>query len=492
MTADIFSRPARLGSLLTNQTESCVAQLFREKTVLVRLEAAFSIIPDARETFLFTVNQVLRFCSNVSICVEDGSAELIPICHNLADQIHGEGQSVQVVQDIASSAADAIVNVGARVLPRFPAATINSSGWVARLATGNCKSEALYWRPEKPNPLGSLAAACLGAGAAFMAIVGRPMTSLIETSLFAHQSGAPGTLMTGPPLPDSPLPIDAFLVGCGAVTNGWAYAVKRLPLTGKLEAVDRQSLREENLGSYVAAGRDGVGKKKAVLIRALLSPAIRVTERPDQWEFFKIRISHGLQVPPLIVAGLDNVTTRHSVQRLWPETLIDMASGGLESQVIVKHKSGDGQCLLNALNVPPDEIHWADALARETGVSAELIAHEPTGDITQAEVDAAPESKKAALRNSIGKPRCGHINWHTLELEENDPDFAPAVPFVSAFSGLVGAAETVKLLMGKRHSHSLYFQRSFKSGHARALQMKCDPTCECQLAAVPSKETLAI
>jgi hypothetical protein len=43
-------------------------------------------------------------------------------------------------------------------------------------------------------------------------------------------------------------------------------------------------------------------------------------------------------------------------------------------------------------------------------------------------------------------PRCGYINRRTLELEGDDSDFAPAVPFVTAFSGVVGAAETMKWL----------------------------------------------
>jgi ThiF family len=489
VTGELFSRPARLAALLSKRTEACVLQLFTKKTVLVRLEAPFTAIPDARETFLFTVNQVLRFCSNVGICISREAADLIPLCNSLADQVHGEGETIKVVNDIGSVAADAIVNVGSEVLPGLPSATINSSGWVARLATGNCDSIPLYWRGEYSNPLGALAAACLGSAAAFMAIVGKPITSLMETSLFTYQSGTPGTLKTGPPLPDSPYTIDAFLVGCGAVTNGWAYAVKRLPLTGRLQAIDKQSLRKENLGSYVAAGRDDVGKKKAVLIKELLSPAIVVTERPDQWEFFKIRISDGLRVPPLIVAGLDNVTTRHSVQRMWPQALIDMAAGELQSQVIVKHKGSDGQCLLNALTIPPNEVSWAEALAKETGLSPELIAQDPTGEITQAEVDSAPEDKKERLQRVVGRPRCGHINSQSLELEGYDPDFAPAVPFVTAFSGVVGAAETVRILMGQRHIHSLHFQRSFRSGQARALQMKCDPACECQLPTLPPKET---
>jgi hypothetical protein len=256
--------------------------------------------------------------------------------------------------------------------------------------------------------------------------------------------------------------------------------MKRLAVVGRLQAIDRQSLRLENIWSYVAVGRESVGKPKVVLIRELLSPAINVTERADHWEFFKIWLDHGLEVPPLIIAGLDNVTTRHSVQRLWPGTLIDMAAEGLQSQVIVKHKQGDGLCLLRALSVPPGEVDWAQNLASATGLDPAQIANEPTGEITLAEIEAAPVDKQAELRTALGKPRCGHINRQSLQMEGHDADFAPAVPFVTGYSGVVGAAETMKWLMGHRHPDSLHFQKSFESSRSRALKMKCDPSCECQ------------
>ncbi len=480
MEREMFSRPARLGAFITGKSEEAVIHLFTEKRILVRLEAPFREVADARESFLFAVNQCLRFCSNVTVCVEGDSDELFRACDSIAVQIHGPGASVEAVKKATSLTFDAIVNLGTEVLSDLSSATINSSGWVARLATAGSATPNLYWKPETQNPLGALAATCLGVGAAFFAILGKPLASFMETSLFSHEVANPGTLAPGPPLPRSPLQLNGFLVGCGAVTNGWAYAMKRLPVVGRLQAIDRQSLRSENVGSYVAVGLESVNNPKALLIKELLAPAIDVTERPDQWEFFRIWLDHGIEVPPLIIAGLDNVTTRHSVQRLWPETLIDMAAEGLQSQVIVKHKKGDGLCLLRALSVPPGEVDWAQNLARATGLDPALIVKEPTGEITQAEIEAAPVDKQPELRTALGKPRCGHINRQSLQMEGYDADFAPAVPFVTGFSGVVGAAETMKWLMGRRHPYSLHFQKSFESSPSRALEMKCDPNCECQ------------
>ena len=480
MADEIFSRPARLGALITGDSEESIAHLFTEKKILLRLEPQFLQYADARETFLFAVNQCLRFCSNISVCVAEG--ELIRACESLGERVHGRAATVETVEKVASRSFDAVVNVGAEVFSDLPSATINSSGWVARVATAGSITSKLCWLPQPPNALGALCASCFGAGAAFFAILGRHLTLSMETSLFDHAVASPGKLASGPSLPASPLWLDAFLVGCGAVTNGWAYAVKRLPIVGRLQAIDNQSLRLENIWSYVAVGRESIGKPKAAVLQELLSPAINVTARSDQWEFFKIWLNHGLAVPPLIIAGLDKVTTRHSAQRLWPETLIDMAAGGLQSQVIVKHKNNDGLCLLNALTIPPDEKDWAESLAAATGLGPALIASDPTGAITQAEVDAARADKKAELEKAVGKPRCGHINRQSLEMEGYDLSFAPAVPFVTASSGIKGAAETVKWLMGHRYPKSLHFQHSFESGRARALDMTCSPGCECQVS----------
>lgn len=480
MNHEKLSRPARLGAHLSGKQDDAVARLFTEKRIFVRLEPEFCELADARETFLFTVNQLLRFCPNISVSAKGDHSNLVEACDELASQIHGRGARVNPTESIGLDGFDAIVNIGTEVLDLSHSATVNSNGWIARLAAGQSTNRSLFWKPERSNPLGALAAACFGAGAAFMAILNKPSPAFTEISLFTHAVGAPGDVHPGPSLPESHLPLDAFLVGCGAVSNGWAYAISRLPVTGNLQAIDYQSIRLENLGPYVGATLGSLTTPKASLIKALLAPRINVTDRADRWEFFTIRLRKELMIPPLIIAGLDNVGTRHSVQRLWPETLIDMGAAALESQVIVKHRDCGGQCLLTALSVPPNELEWSESAARETGISADLIANDPTGAITESEIESAPLEKRTQLRAGLGSPRCGFINRSSLELEESNPNFQPAVPFVTAFSGIVGAAETMKRLMGAQFSHSVHFQRSFRSGNSRAIQMKCDQDCECQ------------
>lgn len=85
--------------------------------------------------------------------------------------------------------------------------------------------------------------------------------------------------------------MDALLCGCGGVSNGWAYAVRRLPIRGALDAVDKQSLRKENFGPYVLSSWAELTKPKALVLKKALEPRIIVTPRSDPLEFYKIRLT---------------------------------------------------------------------------------------------------------------------------------------------------------------------------------------------------------
>jgi hypothetical protein len=475
----VFSRAPRLAANLHHGLEEEWANLFVEKQVLIGIEPAFALVQDARETFLFTVNQVLRFCPNVVLSLPAQACDLASRSLEVAKAIHGAGDWIRFIKaNDELHRFDAVISIGTRVHrdPRW--ITINSSGWLARIATGTSKANEIPWFPAPGNACGSLASACLATGAGFLSLIGQPSDIAQEISLFTHRQADLGVLNDGPGIPGTGLQIDAFLVGCGAVTNGWAYTIKRFPVSGKVQAIDRQSLQVENLGPYVLATRGQLRAPKAQIIADYLKPAIDVISRPEEWELFKIRIKYGLTVPSLIVNGLDHVGTRHSVQRLWPDKLIDMAAGGLTTQVIVKSLSTNGLCLLRALDIPSGEIDWAERLALETGLSAERIRNDPVTEIAQADIDSAAPGHRQKLRKSRGKLICGRVTEQNLWMEAENPNFAPAVPFVTAFSGIVGAAETLKDLMG--FSVDIHYQRHFHSNRSRALELLCRTDCECQ------------
>jgi tRNA A37 threonylcarbamoyladenosine dehydratase len=335
-----------------------------------------------------------------------------------------------------------------------------------------------------PNAIGALAAACLGAGRIFLILLGRELvTEPGELSLFDYRSGPIGMLDPGPALPVQ-LELATLLIGCGAVSSGWVYAIRRLPITGTVEAVDRQALGDENIGPYVIARVVDVGTPKTEIVRALLKPAIAVTPRTEELHFFKARLRYRqTKVPALVVAGVDNVEARHELQRLWPTVLIDMAAGGLTSQVIVKHLADAGQCLLAAHTMPPNEETTVERLSRISGLQPRRIRDDFEQALSAQDVARAPAELRDSLEEArrAGKPRCGYLTELNLNDETGDAEFAPAVPFVTAFSGIVAAAETIKHLSGAS-TGSLQYQFSFQSGRGRRTTRLCPGTCECQEA----------
>ncbi len=474
-----LSRPLAVAAALLGDDLAHVEHLFTGRRVLVRLEPALTGGADARQTVILAVNEILRFCPNVALALPPEDADLLEIANTLAVEIHGSAHRVTTAS-MEEIAFDAVLNVGV-VVHDLPAwITVNSDGWLARVATAAVGAMKLP-RPQAPsNPLGAVAAGCLGAGQAFLALIGRPLLAApIEVSLHSLDSGPPGTLAPGPALRDV-LPIEALLVGCGGVANGWTYTIKRLPITGAIEAVDHQALRPENLGPYVCAGRPSLNRPKAKIIRGELAPAIHVTPRTERFRFFKARIGYGQAVvPSLVISAVDNPRTRHDVQRLWSPTTIDLAAEEMTAQVIVKDLRDDGICLLEAYTVPDGEPDELARLAAATGLAPERVA-DFESQITEEDIAAAPAEKRAALEDARqrGQPICGRVGDLDLREEESSPDFTPAVPFVTAFTGIVAAAQTMRLLRGEPPS-SLHFQFSFLSYRCRRLDLKCSPACEC-------------
>jgi hypothetical protein len=480
MTEKRFSRPIRAGATLLNSAESDIEYLFNSQAILIRLEPSYVDSPDAQETFFFTVNQCLRFCSTVYVDTPPSGDVLAKACLYLG-AVPSKDFKGLTASTLGARKVALVVNVGSEVLHDIPWTCVNSNGWVARIATGCSGASRLPTQQTRPNPIGALAASCFGAEAAFFALLGLPKTVAFEISLHTHQQGDLGSLPTGPDLPKQSLRLDGFLIGCGSVTNGWAYAMSRLPVSGYLQAVDHQSVQEGNFGSYVCAQRSDVGEPKVDIIRRTLITKIRVEPRPEPWAYFKIRLRYGLTVPKLVVCGLDNVETRHSVQALWPEMLVDMGAGGLTSQVIVKRKNSAGLCILRALDRPADEISWAQSMSFLTGLSPDRVLQGNTFITEEDVAKASPHLREDLARaKAAGLLLCGRLTQYDLKMEAENPDFRPAIPFVTAFTGIVAAAETIKWLRGESRTLSLYYQRSFKSDRSAPSEMLCDTHCECQ------------
>jgi hypothetical protein len=481
-----ISRIARLAARAGSVDEHQAAGLFSTKRVLVTVER---LEPNAHETLLLAINQLLRFCGSVSVSLPASIPwSVLPELRALAVRVRGDGSAFRTADLADAELFDAVLVIGSEVRDQPGWVAVASDGWLARTASWIDGSGHLPEARSQPNPIGAHVAASLGSGRVFLHLLGRVPSAAHELSTYALTAGAIGSHDPGPELPRESLELDAFLIGCGSVMQGWAYTIRRLPVRGRARAVDPEFLGVENLGPYVLAWRTGIGREKVKIIADSLGPAIAVTPDRDFVEFLEMRIAAGLSVPSLVIAGLNDPAARHVVQRWWPDQLIDMATDGLNSQVIVKGRYDDGICLVEAIPGNPAVPSTLAQRAASVGLSIESVLADPTAAISEADVGAADPGQRGGLRAAMnaGIARCSRILAQELDASA-DPDFAPAAPFVASFTGALAAGLTVRRLSGEREP--LHLQRSFQSERTRRLALRATPECECQQPPVARSES---
>jgi hypothetical protein len=461
-----------------------MASRFDRALVLVEIERSGIGSADARGTFLSAIAQIVRFVERVAIAVPDEAPDLAERACALVERIRGADAPLIRARD--APAPDVMLLVGSRAPTNRPAVAINSSGWVARMTTSIAEITTLPSVPSTPNPIGARGAACIGVGQIFHFLAGRPLAiAPVEISFYERAHGSLGMHNAGPELPRHPLPLDALLIGCGGVMHGFVHTLRGLPVIGTAKAVDRQRLRDENLGPYIESMIEFLGAEKVSIVRQLLAPQIQVQEYAEDFDpLFTVRLERGLiTLSPIVVAGLDRVTTRHTVQRLWPDVLIDLGAGGETAQVILKRRAEEGACVLELLERPPAEVDDLARLAAESGLRAHSIRSEMDKPITAEDVLAAPAELRAELDTArrTGVLRCGFIRTRALDQEAESEEFAAAAPHVVTLSGVAGAAELMKELMGINQPGSVRVQFSFVSNRAGTIAPGAGRSCECQL-----------
>lgn len=479
MTSDglALSRPLRLATQVTGDSPAEVGARLAATSVHVRLAPEYADTADATILLRSLVDQLSRFCGTV---VVSAPASLVQACLDRDHELHDEPRVHAEPFRSGRPRVEVVVGHACGDVGRIATC---SDGWVGKLTSN---SEHLTRAFIVSNPVGAITAAALTAGEVFLRVVGidRPPRAF-ELSAWTGDSGPLGTLQSGPILLTIPA-IDALVVGCGNVTNGWAVPTRALQVAGHLRAVDRQSLADENLGPYALACRDMIGEPKSALLARHLHPQITVARHDEELELFVPRITRWhLPLPPLVINGLDEVEPRHVVQRLWPQTLIDMAAGGTTSQVVVYRHGEPGQCLLGAFAAPEAGPSYERRVQALTGLRPERFLADYTSGITADDVANAPPEHRSRLQAAAdaGQLLCGFINRASLTAagDKGDDDFAPAAPFVSALTGARAAALTVAVLKGESSvPGGLHWQYSFLSNRARTTVMRCPDTCECQ------------
>jgi len=279
------------------------------------------------------------------------------------------------------------------------------------------------------SPLGSCVAAAMAAAEIFKdAVLARPERRYDPP----HTAFCPVTLSDRPEdAKDLALPFafSGALVGLGAIGSATAMILAELETTGDIDLVDRQRYGNENITTYSLGGR---ADAKAAMWKTELAERALVRARcrrfNDGVEHYVADVQAGVIAPPAIVlAGLDSVEARHETQRLWPDLLIDGATGDTMLGMHVVHGAGQPcmQCFLRPRTAP-------SSYKRLSEITGLPIAKLRDGDavLTEADLANATDEQRSVLAAQLGKKICGLAQAVGLT-DIPSEGFQPSVAFVA-------------------------------------------------------------
>lgn len=278
-----------------------------------------------------------------------------------------------------------------------------------------------------PSALGVAFCAAIAAGEIFkrMAEVGPTRCVRLEQLDFCPVS-------LGGDLSVAPIeigePVDLALVGLGAVGTAVARILGGLGFgPARALLIDPETFAIENLGTYTLGTLADLGAPKVELAaRALEGWSLRLLSGPVEDAIEPVD-SGDLPWPRTIICGLDSVKARREAQGLWPDRLIDGATG---DTAVGLHEALAGEACLRCFF--PDRTPTQSAaqlLSEEIGLPMELLTR---GDelLEERQLAGLTERQRVRLAPHIGKPICGLASAVGLGGAEDDT-YMPSVPFVS-------------------------------------------------------------
>jgi hypothetical protein len=339
-------------------------------------------------------------------------------------------------------------------------------------------------RPARAaSALGAIYAAALGAAEAFK------FTAQVlpaRRTLHRHLRFCPVSLtsnLSAAPMLDRPLELDMTLVGIGAIGTGVTLALGALGAGGRMVAVDYQRFAQENRGTYSLGGAAEMETKPPKVDLAVAAlPGFDVIRFPKKVEELAEAIDTG-SVPwfPLVVAALDTAEARRATQRLWPDRLVDAATGDTMLG-IHDHIHGVDPCMRCFFPEERGGQSAAERLAELTGLPGERLKR---GDepLTEDDLKGLDGEARARLVQFLGKPVCGLAQAFGLSALDGG-GYQPAVPFVSLQAAALAVGRVIAARTGfSRLPNLVQYDGLFGPQSATLDEMAVTSDCYCQTRA---------
>lgn len=171
---------------------------------------------------------------------------------------------------------------------------------------------------------------------------------------------------------------ESYLAGAGAIGSGFLWAIRHVPLIGRLFVTDDDVISPGNLQRQIWFDNDDLGKKKAIVLCEkakaflpecqLIPSATRLQDHPNR--------SDGAWLKRLIVA-VDSRRARRALQNELPGEVFDAST--TDSQEIVLHynkQPTEFACLGCVYSEDQEEITREQIIADHLGIDPNLMREE--------------------------------------------------------------------------------------------------------------------
>jgi len=323
-------------------------------------------------------------------------------------------------------------------------------GYGAHLA-GDPEVDLHQNRPA--NALGASLAAAFAATEVFKIVADVPESRAARQALLSFCPVSLGEdVELAPELPRS-LRIGMALVGLGAVGSASASILAELGLGGDVLLVDRERFAPENLATYSLG--DAEAARTCPWKVDLAADALRnatVIRSTEPVETLSREVDAGQRPwPSVVLSGLDSIAARHATQRLWPDVLIDAATG--DTIVGIHVAEPDQPCLMCFLPSRRGGPSAAERLAAATGLP---VARAARGDnpLTEDDLVGLTPGQRSMLAPHLGKPVCGLAEAFGLSgIDSNG--YLPAIPFAAQQAACLGVGRLLAHLLGFERTDNL-------------------------------------
>jgi hypothetical protein len=338
------------------------------------------------------------------------------------------------------------------------------------------RTELHQHRPA--NALGAAVAAALAATEIFKLVAAVPESRAARHARLSFCPVALGDDVTLAPDLRSSLRVNIALVGLGAVGSASASILGDLPLAGDALLVDRERFAPENLATYSLGGEEAAESQPwKVDLAAEATRNFAVTRSTEPVESLPREIDSGERTwPSVVLSGLDSIAARHATQRIWPDLLIDAATG--ETMVGIHVAEPDRPCMMCFFPPRHDGPSAAERLAAATGLS---VARAGRGDnpLTEEDLDDLTSGQRAMLAPHLGKPVCGLAASFGLSgLEANG--YLPAIPFAAQQAACLGVGRLIAHLLDVNRPDNIAQYDVFRGPRLATIDQHAPrPDCYC-------------